>query len=103
MHCERYLRIRSKRTKTCSLAVIRVADTFCGLLIRYGVNLSHTVDCNSPGQRHWPEDLAWHPLGETLFAVYTADGGPQVAIINTSKKVSTMRRVLTFMFTQTQI
>lgn len=53
----------------------------------FGVNLSHTVDCISPGQRRWPEDLAWHPLGETLFAVYTADGGgPQMGIINTSKK-----------------
>lgn len=52
----------------------------------FGVNLSHTVDCISPVQRRWPEDLAWHPLGEMLFAVYTADGGPQIAIINTSKK-----------------
>lgn len=52
----------------------------------FGVNLSHTVDCQSSVTRRWPEDLAWHPLGDTLFAVYSADGGPQVGIIRTSKK-----------------
>lgn len=60
------------------------------------MNLSHTVDCISPVQRRWPENMAWHPLGMTLFAVYTADGGPQIAIINTSKKVSTVRGLLSF-------
>ncbi|KAG0593909.1 hypothetical protein M758_UG030500 [Ceratodon purpureus] len=54
----------------------------------FGLNLSHNVDCISPGQRRWPEDLAWHPHGETLFAVYTADGGPQIGIIKTSKAKS---------------
>lgn len=66
----------------------------CGLLTRFALNLSHAVDCMSPGSRRWPDDLAWHPLGEKLFAVYTADGGgPQVAIINTSKKVSTIHEL----------
>ena len=69
-----------------------MADTFCGLFIRFGLNLSHTVDCISPGQRRWPEDLAWHPHGESLFAVYTADGGPQLGIIKTSKAVSSTRK-----------
>ncbi|CAK9190610.1 unnamed protein product [Sphagnum troendelagicum] len=51
-----------------------------------GLNLSHTVDCISPITRRWPEDLAWHPMGNALFAVYHADGGPQVSIINASKQ-----------------
>ncbi|CAM6085184.1 unnamed protein product [Calypogeia fissa] len=51
------------------------------------VNFRYTVDCLSPGQRHWPEDLTWHPDGHSLFACYTADNGDsQVAIIKNDNK-----------------
>jgi hypothetical protein len=58
------------------------------------LNVSHTIDCISPGQRRWPEDLAWHPVDETLFAVYTADGGPQIGIIKTCKTESSTRYII---------
>ncbi|KAK6920442.1 hypothetical protein RJ641_014120 [Dillenia turbinata] len=38
-------------------------------------SLLSTTDCVSPKQRRWPEDIAWHPQGNSLFSVYTADGG----------------------------
>lgn len=51
------------------------------------LSLISSIDCRSPGQRRWPEDLAWHPSGESLFACYSADGKDnQVAIINSSGK-----------------
>lgn len=57
--------------------------------------MSHSVDCMSPGQpKRWPENLAWHPHGETLFAVYSADGGPQIGIIKTSKSVSFTKQII---------
>ncbi|XP_047071282.1 U5 small nuclear ribonucleoprotein 40 kDa protein [Lolium rigidum] len=41
-----------------------------------------TTNCFSPKQR-WPEDVAWHPDGDTIFAVYSADGGDsQVSMTN---------------------
>ncbi|KAG6550237.1 hypothetical protein Mapa_008197 [Marchantia paleacea] len=55
------------------------------------INFRYAVDCLSPGQRHWPEDMAWHPEGHSIFAVYTADHhDSQVAIIknDTKKKVA---------------
>ncbi|KAL5662885.1 hypothetical protein ACJX0J_022993, partial [Zea mays] len=40
------------------------------------------TDFFSPKHR-WPEDIAWHPAGETIFAVYTADNGDsQVSMTN---------------------
>ncbi|CAN1242144.1 hypothetical protein LINPERPRIM_LOCUS5236 [Linum perenne] len=34
----------------------------------------------------WPEDIAWHPLGDSLVATYTADSGDsQIAIIDLNK------------------
>lgn len=54
---------------------------------RLDINFRYTVDCLSPGQRHWPEDLTWHPDGHSLFACYTADNGDsQVAIIKNDNK-----------------
>lgn len=41
----------------------------------------------NPGpRRRWPEDIAWHPSGSSLFSVYTADGGDsQIAVLNLNK------------------
>uniref|UniRef100_A0A3B6N2T5 Uncharacterized protein n=2 Tax=Triticum aestivum TaxID=4565 RepID=A0A3B6N2T5_WHEAT len=46
------------------------------------ISLLSTTNCFSSKQR-WPEDVAWHPDGDTIFAVYTADGGDtQVSMMN---------------------
>ncbi|KAJ1292683.1 hypothetical protein BS78_01G008900 [Paspalum vaginatum] len=46
------------------------------------VSFRGKTDCFSPKHR-WPEDIAWHPDGETIFAVYTADNGDsQVSMTN---------------------
>uniref|UniRef100_A0A0D9W1H0 Uncharacterized protein n=1 Tax=Leersia perrieri TaxID=77586 RepID=A0A0D9W1H0_9ORYZ len=48
------------------------------------ISLLSTTDCFSPNHR-WPEDVAWHPDGETIFAVYSADNGDyQVSVMNRS-------------------
>lgn len=45
--------------------------------------LLSTTDCVSPKQRRWPEDIAWHPDGDSLFAAYSADGGDsQISVLN---------------------
>ncbi|XP_008801180.2 U5 small nuclear ribonucleoprotein 40 kDa protein [Phoenix dactylifera] len=45
--------------------------------------LLSTTDCVSPKQRRWPEDVAWHPDGDSLFAAYSADGGDsQISVLN---------------------
>ncbi|BAH93478.1 Os06g0315900, partial [Oryza sativa Japonica Group] len=56
------------------------------------ISLLSTTDCFSPKHR-WPEDVAWHPDGELIFAMYSADNGDsQVSLMNHSisgqKKVS---------------
>ncbi|KAJ8772477.1 hypothetical protein K2173_027654 [Erythroxylum novogranatense] len=44
-----------------------------------------STDCMSQKHR-WPEDIAWHPLGHSLFSVYTADGGDsQISVLNLNK------------------
>eukprot|EP00897_Mesotaenium_endlicherianum_P008103 jgi/Mesen1/7320/ME000376S06487 len=49
--------------------------------------LRFSADCLSPGNRRWPEDLAWHPDGSSLVAVFTADNDDsQVAIIKNGSK-----------------
>lgn len=51
-----------------------------------GASLLSTTDCQSPKQRRWPEDIAWHPHGNSLFSVYTADGGDsQVSVLNLNR------------------
>ncbi|KAK2438932.1 U5 small nuclear ribonucleoprotein 40 kDa protein [Trifolium repens] len=37
------------------------------------VNLISTTDCATEEQKRWPEDIAWHPDGKSLFSVYSAD------------------------------
>ncbi|GAV60196.1 WD40 domain-containing protein [Cephalotus follicularis] len=48
--------------------------------------LLSTTDCVSPVQRRWPEDITWHPRGDSLFCAYTADAGDsQISVINLNK------------------
>ncbi|KAF3443007.1 hypothetical protein FNV43_RR16926 [Rhamnella rubrinervis] len=51
-----------------------------------GASLLHSSDCVSPKQRRWPEDITWHPEGNSLFSAYSADGGDsQISILNLNK------------------
>lgn len=53
---------------------------------RSGASLLSATDCVSSKQRRWPEDITWHPDGNSLFAVYSADGGDsQVSVTNLNK------------------
>ncbi|XP_048500410.1 uncharacterized protein LOC104908976 isoform X2 [Beta vulgaris subsp. vulgaris] len=55
-----------------------------------GATLLSSTECLSPKQRRWPEDIAWHPEGNRLLAVYSADGGDnQISVLNLNKKQST--------------
>nr|XP_043607735.1 U5 small nuclear ribonucleoprotein 40 kDa protein isoform X2 [Erigeron canadensis] len=48
--------------------------------------LLSTADCGSDKNRRWPEDIAWHPHGGSLFSVYSADGGDsQIGVLNLNK------------------
>ncbi|XP_075660400.1 uncharacterized protein LOC142630305 [Castanea sativa] len=49
-------------------------------------SLLSSSECLSPKQRRWPEDIAWHPHGNSLFSVYSADGGDsQISVLNLNK------------------
>lgn len=49
-------------------------------------SLLSSTECLSPKQRRWPEDIAWHPHGNSLFSVYSADGGDsQISVLNLNK------------------
>ncbi|KAJ4838398.1 hypothetical protein Tsubulata_017428 [Turnera subulata] len=49
-------------------------------------SLLSSTDCASSKHRHWPEDVAWHPQGNSLFCTYTADGGDsQISVLNFNK------------------
>lgn len=53
---------------------------------RSGASLLSSTDCASPKQRRWPEDIAWHPEGNSLFSVYSADSGDsQVSVLNLNR------------------
>nr|GMD23945.1 U5 snRNP-specific protein-like factor [Ipomoea batatas] len=59
---------------------------------RGSANLLSTTDCLSAKHRRWPEDIAWHPEGDTIFSVYSADGGEsQISILNLNKGKERMR------------
>ncbi|XP_020590022.1 uncharacterized protein LOC110031247 [Phalaenopsis equestris] len=46
-------------------------------------NLLSSTDCLSPKHRRWPEDIAWHPDGNSLFSAYTGDAGDcQISVLN---------------------
>ncbi|KAG9447424.1 hypothetical protein H6P81_013552 [Aristolochia fimbriata] len=50
-------------------------------------SLLSTMDAVSPKQRRWPEDITWHPQGDSLFCVYTADGGDsQISVLNLNSR-----------------
>ncbi|KAJ9567893.1 hypothetical protein OSB04_003859 [Centaurea solstitialis] len=54
---------------------------------RSSATLLSTADCASSKHRRWPEDIAWHPHGGSLFSVYSADGGDsQIAVLNLNNK-----------------
>ncbi|KAL4363549.1 hypothetical protein GQ457_04G014750 [Hibiscus cannabinus] len=45
-----------------------------------------STDCVSAVERRWPEDIAWHPHGNSLFCAYTADAGDsQISVLNLNK------------------
>lgn len=51
-----------------------------------GASLLSATECLSPKQRRWPEDVSWHPGGNSIFAAYSADGGDnQISIIDLNK------------------
>ncbi|XP_052184051.1 uncharacterized protein LOC127796045 [Diospyros lotus] len=55
-------------------------------------SLLSSTDSVSPKQRRWPEDIAWHPEGSSLFCVYSADGGDsQISVLNLNKTKGGMR------------
>lgn len=61
------------------------------------VSLLCAADSMSPKQRRWPEDMAWHPEGNSLFSVYSADGGDsQISVLNfnRNKDVSSVLIIL---------
>ncbi|XP_058226504.1 uncharacterized protein LOC131335251 [Rhododendron vialii] len=50
-------------------------------------SLLSSTEALSPKQRRWPEDIAWHPEGNSVFAVYSADGGDsQISVLNLNKR-----------------
>ncbi|KAL2554835.1 U5 small nuclear ribonucleoprotein 40 kDa protein [Forsythia ovata] len=54
-------------------------------------NLLSTADCRS-SKRRWPEDIAWHPQGNSLFSVYSADSGDsQISILNLNQGKEKLR------------
>ncbi|PKA59275.1 Histone-binding protein MSI1 [Apostasia shenzhenica] len=60
---------------------------------RSSATLLSSTECSSLKQRRWPEDIAWHPDGDSIFAAYSADGGDsQISLMNLNlsgdKKVS---------------
>ncbi|XVE63769.1 hypothetical protein DITRI_Ditri07aG0046400 [Diplodiscus trichospermus] len=49
-------------------------------------SLLSSTDCVSSRERRWPEDIAWHPHGNSLFSVYTADAGDsQISVLNLNR------------------
>ncbi|KAM3246334.1 hypothetical protein P3L10_008101 [Capsicum annuum] len=55
-------------------------------------NLLSSIDCFTRKCRRWPEDVAWHPEGGSLFSVYSADDGDsQISIMNLNKGKENMQ------------
>ncbi|XP_027343152.1 U5 small nuclear ribonucleoprotein 40 kDa protein-like [Abrus precatorius] len=63
-----------------------------------GASLRRTIDCVSPKQRRWPEDIAWHPEGNRLFSVYTGDNqDSQISVTDLSKEQGGGRAHINFL------
>lgn len=56
-------------------------------------SLLNSTDCASQKQRRWPEDIAWHPEGNRLFSVYTADSGDSQISVTNWNKIKGVERV----------
>ncbi|XP_074346085.1 uncharacterized protein LOC141684844 [Apium graveolens] len=55
-------------------------------------NCLSSTDCVSVKQRRWPEDIAWHPHGNSLFSVFSADGqDSQVAVLDLNNRKESTR------------
>ncbi|XP_058092727.1 uncharacterized protein LOC131239176 isoform X2 [Magnolia sinica] len=82
VRCQPGVHISSQhKRKLRSLALNPVNDQL--FVTRSNASLLSYTDCVSPKQRRWPEDIAWHPDGDSLYSVYTADGGDsQISILN---------------------
>ncbi|KAM6600311.1 hypothetical protein CsatA_019920 [Cannabis sativa] len=51
-----------------------------------GASLLSTTDCASQKRRRWPEDIAWHPDGTSLFSAYSADDGDsQISVLDLNR------------------
>nr|GLL29330.1 uncharacterized protein LOC109165486 [Ipomoea trifida] len=62
---------------------------------RGSANLLSSTDCLSAKHRRWPEDIAWHPEGDTIFSAYSADGGEsQISILNLNRGKENLLDVL---------
>ncbi|KAF9597236.1 hypothetical protein IFM89_016377 [Coptis chinensis] len=88
IRCQNGVLISSQhKRKLRSLALCPTNDQL--FVTRSGASLLSSTECMSTKQRRWPEDITWHPHGDKLFSVYTADGGDsQISImnLNTTKK-----------------
>ncbi|XP_057970290.1 uncharacterized protein LOC131159420 isoform X2 [Malania oleifera] len=85
IHCYASSHISSQhKRKLRSLALCPVNDQL--FVTRSGASLLSSTDCLSQKHRRWPEDIAWHPQGNSLFSVYTADAGEsQISVLNLNK------------------
>jgi hypothetical protein len=71
------------------------------LICRSRVNLISTTDCATEEQKRWPEDIAWHPDGKSLFSVYSADSqDSQVSVteFKEGERVRILRLVMQVLF-----
>ena len=80
LFCSRLLSV-----KKCVSEEVFLAGFLC--LFSSSASLLNTTECISPKTRRWPEDIAWHPSGNSLVATYTDDSGDsQIAIIDLNNK-----------------
>jgi hypothetical protein len=84
-HCLKHA-VSSFNLQHCNVKILISHLLYPFLNFRSGASLLSTTDSVSPVQRRWPEDIAWHPLGNSLFSAYTADSGDaQISVLNLNK------------------
>ncbi|XP_062091508.1 uncharacterized protein LOC133797577 isoform X2 [Humulus lupulus] len=72
------------KRKLRALALCPVNDQL--FVTSSGASLLSTTECASQKQRRWPEDIAWHPDGNSLFSAYSADGGDsQISVLDLNR------------------